>query len=274
MLIRVEDLVFRYEGDASVSPVLDHVSLDVAHGEFIAVLGRNGSGKSTLARHLNGLLLPSAGSVAVDGLSTAHPEQVWAIRTRVGMVFQNPDNQIVATTVEEDVAFGPENLGLPPAEIARRVDEALEAVGLLELRTREPHLLSGGQKQRLAIAGALALAPACLVLDEATAMLDPAGRQEVARVVERLHQERGMSVVWITHFMDEAARAQRVVIMQGGRLAMQGAPHEVLTDADRLRTLGLELPPAVEAADALRKAGVPVPAGILTLEELAQAIWP
>jgi energy-coupling factor transport system ATP-binding protein len=272
MLIRVEDLTFRYAPEAP--PVLDRVSLHIAPGEFVAVLGRNGSGKSTLARHLNGLLIPQAGRVLVEGRDTADSKAVWAIRTRVGMVFQNPDNQIVATTVEEDVAFGPENLALPTDEIVRRVDSALAAVGLQELRRREPHLLSGGQKQRLAIAGALAMQPVCLVLDEATAMLDPAGRQEVAQVVERLHREQGMAVVWITHFMDEAARAERVVVLHQGRVALDGPPREVLTDADRLRSLGLELPPAVEAAEALRQAGVAVPAGILTLEELAQALWP
>lgn len=273
VFIRAENLVFRYGVDLTVPPVLDGVDLIVAPGEFVAVLGMNGSGKSTLARHLNGLLVAQQGSVMVDGLDAADPEQVWDVRVKVGMVFQNPDNQIVATTVEEDVAFGPENLALPQAEIAARVEEALAAVGLSDLRKREPHTLSGGQKQRLAIAGALALQPACLVLDEATAMLDPVGRQEVAQVVERLHR-RGMAVVWITHFMDEAARAQRVVVLHGGRVVRNGTPREVLTDADTLRGMGLDLPPAVAAADSLRRAGLAVPGGILTLEELAEALWP
>nr|PZN44683.1 MAG: energy-coupling factor transporter ATPase [Bacillota bacterium] len=272
--ILVRDVTYRYPGPPGGEPVLalDRVGFRVYRGEFVAVLGRNGSGKSTLARLLNALLLPQEGEVRVDGLDTRDPANLWAIRDRVGMVFQNPDNQIVAAVVEEDVAFGPENQGLPPEEIRRRVEEALAAVGLTALRDRPPHLLSGGQKQRLAIAGALALRPACLVLDEPTAMLDPRGRAEVMATVTRLREEAGVAVVLITHFMDEAARADRVVVMDRGRVVLEGSPREIFAQADRLRALHLDLPPVVALAAELRAAGVPVPPGILTLDELVEAL--
>ncbi|BAD42027.1 energy-coupling factor transporter ATPase [Symbiobacterium thermophilum] len=260
------------DGAAPVRLALDGVDLDVRRGEFLAILGMNGSGKSTLARHLNALLLPRAGRVLVDGLDTREEANLWSIRDRVGMVFQNPDNQIVAAVVEEDVAFGPENQGLPSAEIRARVAEALEAVGMSEHRERSPHLLSGGQKQRVAIAGALAMRPACLVLDEPTAMLDPSGRAEVLAVVRRLNRELGMTVVWITHFMDEAVVADRVVVMAEGRVQMVGTPREVFAQADRIRALRLDLPPAVQAAERLRAQGVPLPRTILTLDELVEAL--
>lgn len=275
--IVVEGVSYAYgreEADRAepVRLALDGVDLEVRRGEFLAILGMNGSGKSTLARHLNALLLPRAGRVLVDGLDTREERNLWAIRDRVGMVFQNPDNQIVAAVVEEDVAFGPENQGLPPAEIRARVAEALEAVGMSEHRERSPHLLSGGQKQRVAIAGALAMRPACLVLDEPTAMLDPSGRAEVMAVVRRLNRELGMTVVWITHFMEEAVVADRVIVMAGGRVQMAGTPREVFSQVDRIRALRLDLPPAVQAAERLRAAGVPLPKDILTLDELVEAL--
>jgi energy-coupling factor transport system ATP-binding protein len=273
--IEVEQVSFAYaQGDQAteVTLALDQVSLRVRRGEFVAVLGMNGSGKSTLARHLNALLLPREGRVLVDGMDTRSEAHLWDIRDRVGMVFQNPDNQIVAAVVEEDVAFGPENQGCPPAEIRRRVEEALTAVGMIHMRERAPHLLSGGQKQRVAIAGALALRPACLVLDEPTAMLDPAGRREVVEVVRRLNRELGMTVVWITHYMEEAALADRVVVMAGGRVQLEGTPREVFVQTERLRTLRLDVPPAVAVAERLRAQGVAVPADVLTLEELVEAL--
>jgi len=274
ILIEVDKITFAYTATPSgtTTLALGGVDLVVERGEFVAILGMNGSGKSTLARHLNALLLPTEGHVRIDGMDTQEEQHLWAIRDRVGMVFQNPDNQIVAAVVEEDVAFGPENQGQPSAEILRRVEEALASVGMLAHRERSPHLLSGGQKQRVAIAGALALKPACLVLDEPTAMLDPSGRAEVLQVVQRLNRELGMAVVWITHFMEEAAEADRLVVMAGGQVQLEGAPREVFRQADRLRELRLDVPPAVLAADRLRAEGVPVPESVLTLEELVEAL--
>lgn len=258
--------------DESVSLALDAVTTTVARGEFVAVLGMNGSGKSTLARHLNALLLPRDGLVLVEGKETQDEQYLWAIRDRVGMVFQNPDNQIVAAIVEEDVAFGPENQGCPPEEIRTRVSESLATVGMTEMRERAPHLLSGGQKQRVAIAGALALRPACLVLDEPTAMLDPAGRSEVVEVVRRLNREMGMTVVWITHFMEEAALADRILVMSEGRIALEGSPSQVFQQPERLRELRLDLPPAVQAVEQLRAHGISLPDGLLTLEALVDEL--
>lgn len=271
--VEVRNVTFAYPA-ASGEPVLalDRVGLTVARGEFVAVVGRNGSGKSTLARMLNALLRPAAGQVLVDGLDTADPANLWPVRDRVGMVFQNPDNQIVAALVEEDVAFGPENQGLPPAEIRRRVEASLAAVGLTPLRERPPHLLSGGQKQRLAIAGALALRPACLVLDEPTAMLDPHGRAEVMATISRLNREDGVAIVLITHFMEEAARADRVVVMDQGRVVLAGAPKVVFRQAAILRRLHLDVPPPLLLAEELRAAGVAVPLDVLTLDELVEAL--
>lgn len=274
--IATEQLSFAYpsrEGQPTpVAPALDHVEFQVRRGEFLAVLGMNGSGKSTLARHLNALLLPTDGKVLVDGMDTAVEQNLWSIRDRVGMVFQNPDNQIVAAVVEEDVAFGPENQGCPSPEIRVRVEEALAAVGLTALRTRAPHLLSGGQKQRVAIAGVLALRPACLVFDEATSMLDPAGRVEVLNVVRRLNRELGIAVVWITHWMEEAALADRVVVMANAQVKLVGTPREVFVQSQRLKGLRLDVPPAVAVADRLRAQGVNLPAELLTMEELVEAL--
>lgn len=248
------------------------MDLSIERGEFVALVGPNGSGKSTLARHLNGLLLPTAGQVWVDGMLTADARHLWAVRQRVGMVFQNPDNQIVASTVEEDVAFGPENASLPPDEIRRRVDEALALVGLDDYRAHPPQMLSGGQKQLLAIAGVLATRPMCIVLDEPTSMLDPRGRRRVLDTVHRLNAEDGITVVLITHAMDEAATAGRLLIMDAGRVVMDGPPEQILAEADWLRELGLDVPPAVEVARRLRERGVPLPPGLLTMEALARAL--
>ena len=272
-IIQARDLTFRYTTAEGVAPtVLDHVDLDIEAGSFVAILGHNGSGKSTFAKHLNAILLPTAGKVYVDGMDTADEDKLLDIRRTVGMVFQNPDNQIVASVVEEDVAFAPENLGVPSAEIRRRVDEALEAVGMTEYARHAPHLLSGGQKQRVAIAGVLAMRPRCIVLDEPTAMLDPVGRREVLDTVCRLQQELGMTVVLITHHMDEAARAQRLVVMDNGHVVMDGPPAQVFQNVVGLRRLGLEVPDSVSLLYELRQAGLDVPLDVLTCEDCAQAL--
>ena len=272
-ILQARDLTFRYTTAEGVAPtVLDHVSLDIEAGSFVAILGHNGSGKSTFAKHLNAILLPTSGKVYVDGMDTTDEDKLLDIRRTVGMVFQNPDNQIVASVVEEDVAFAPENLGVPSAEIRRRVDEALEAVGMTEYARHAPHLLSGGQKQRVAIAGVLAMRPRCIVLDEPTAMLDPVGRREVLDTVCRLQQELGMTVVLITHHMDEAARAQRLVVMDNGHVVKDGPPAQVFQDVVGLRRLGLEVPDSVALLYELRQAGLDVPLDVLTPEDCAQAL--
>lgn len=272
-LLRAERLTHVYETRGGEQlRALDQFDLDIGAGEFVAVVGRNGSGKSTLAKHFNALLLPTEGRVLVAGLDTVDPASLWTVRQMVGMVFQNPDNQIVATTVEEDVAFGPENLGIPAAEIAARVEEALRAVDMLDHRRHAPHRLSGGQKQRVAIAGVIAMRPRCIVLDEPTAMLDPGGRREVLATISRLNREEGHTVVLITHFMEEAAQADRVVVMDAGHLALQGRPHQVFQETDRLRALHLDIPPVTQLAGRLRASGWPVPAEALTVEELVTAI--
>ena len=270
-IIRIKNLTYTYPDGSR--PALDGVSLDIMPGTFTAVLGSNGSGKSTLAKHMNAILLPSGGKVLVDGMDTIDEGNLLAIRRRVGMVFQNPDNQIVANVVEDDVAFAPENLGVEPAEIRRRVDAALEQVGMYQFRLHAPHLLSGGQKQRVAIAGVLAMDPEVLVLDEPTAMLDPRGRREVLRTVEELCRERGITVVLITHHMDEAVRADRVLVMDAGRVALDGAPQEIFPQADALRALRLTVPDTTALLLRLRAAGMSVPAGALTPEDCAAAIW-
>ncbi len=274
-MIELRDVSYAYapEQDGADAPgALHGVSLTVEDGEMLAIVGHNGSGKSTLAKHLNALLLPTAGTVLVDGMDTRDEQNVLEIRRRVGLVFQNPDNQLVTTIVEEDVGFGPENLGLPPEQIRARVSEALETVGMAAHAREATYALSGGQKQRVAIAGMLAMQPEVLVLDEATAMLDPRGRQDVLDVVERLHRERGMTVVMITQYMEEAARCGRVAVMNGGRLVAQGAPREVFGRAEALRAAGLEPPEAVQLREALRQGGMPVDGDPITLEELADAI--
>ncbi|MDU2183960.1 MAG: energy-coupling factor transporter ATPase [Negativicoccus succinicivorans] len=248
------------------------VSVQIKRGEFVAVIGTNGSGKSTFAKHLNALLLPTEGDVLVDGISVRDEARVWDIRSRVGMVFQNPDNQIVAAVVEEDVAFGPENLGVPREQLQERVDAALAAVDMTAYRKHAPHMLSGGQKQRVAIAGVLAMQPECIVLDEPTAMLDPRGREEVMHTVQAFHDKRGMTVVYITHFMEEAAQADRILVMIKGELVMDGTPREVFADVDRLKELGLDVPVASEVAHDLRAAGIPLREDIITDEELGEAL--
>ncbi|MEW6662785.1 MAG: energy-coupling factor transporter ATPase [Bacillota bacterium] len=266
-MIKVEDVSFKYPGQGE-DPALDRVSLRIDKGEFIAIIGHNGSGKSTLAKHLNALLMPNSGRVLVQGLDTRDPMLVWQIRQTVGMVFQNPDNQLVATVVEEDVAFGPENLAIPPKEIRQRVEEALDAVRMVEFKHRPPHLLSGGQKQRVAIAGILAMRPAYLVMDESTAMLDPAGRKEVLETIIRLNREHGLTVVHITHFMDEAAAAHRVLVMERGQIVLEGSPRHVFTQVDTLRQLGLDVPQMTDLAASLAKSGLPITRDILTVDEM------
>lgn len=269
-ILKTENLTFRYTTEEGVAPtVLDGVSLTIQPGEFVAVLGHNGSGKSTLAKHFNAILLPSGGKVYVDGLDTCDEEKLLDIRRQVGMVFQNPDNQIVASVVEEDVAFGPENLGVPSAEIRERVDRALAAVGMSDYARHAPHLLSGGQKQRVAIAGVLAMRPRCIVLDEPTAMLDPVGRKEVLDTIRYLNREQGITVVLITHHMDEAAQAGRVVVMHDGHIVADDRPELVFQNVDGLRSLGLEVPEPVALLYELRQAGVDVPLTALTVDQCA-----
>ena len=272
-ILQACDLTFRYTTAEGVAPtVLDQVNLTIEPGTFVAVLGHNGSGKSTFAKHLNAILLPSGGKVYVDGMDTVDENLLLDIRRTVGMVFQNPDNQIVASVVEEDVAFAPENLGVPSAEIRRRVDEALEAVGMTEYARHAPHLLSGGQKQRVAIAGVLAMRPACIVLDEPTAMLDPVGRREVLDTICQLNEQLGMTVVLITHHMDEAARAQRLVVMDNGHVVKDGPPAQVFQDVVGLRRMGLEVPDSVALMYELRQAGLDVPLDVLNPEDCARAV--
>lgn len=277
-MIRAEHIKFDYirrDGEDNVIAVetaVNDVSFEVKTGEFVAILGHNGSGKSTLARHINALLVPEEGTMYVDGIDTSEKDMVWEIRKRAGMVFQNPDNQIVANVVEEDVAFAPENLGVPSQEIRRRVDEALRQVGLYEYREHAPHLLSGGQKQRVAIAGVIAMRPKCIVLDEPTAMLDPRGREEVMEIVSDLNRRLGITVVLITHHMDEAARAQRVVVLDRGEIAADGPPKKVFSQVELLHRLGLSAPETVELCWQLRKAGQELPLDTLTIEECAQAL--
>ena len=273
-MLQTEHLSFTYpaeEGQTS-TVALEDVSLSIERGSFVVVLGHNGSGKSTLAKHMNAVLLPSGGTVYVEGMDTRDEALLLEIRRRVGMVFQNPDNQIVANVVEEDVAFAPENLGVPSEEIRRRVDDALAAVGMSEFTRHAPHLLSGGQKQRVAIAGVIAMAPECIVLDEATAMLDPAERREVLSAIRALNQERGITVVLITHHMDEAMDADRLIVMNDGKLVIDGAPAEVFTQVEALRAMGLAAPDTVELLYGLRQGGMDVPLDALTVDECADAI--
>ena len=273
-MIETKDLTFAYpsaEGERSTL-ALDGVSLSIEKGSFVVILGHNGSGKSTLAKMFNAVLLPSGGTVYVDGMDTGNEELLLEIRRRVGMVFQNPDNQIVANVVEEDVAFAPENLGVPSAEIRVRVDRALAAVGMEQFVQHAPHLLSGGQKQRIAIAGVLAMKPKCIVLDEATAMLDPIGRSEVLSTIGRLHKQDGITVVLITHHMNEAENADRVIVMNDGRLAMDGTPREVFSRKAELEKLGLTVPDTVLLLDSLRQGGMDVPLDAVTVDECVDAI--
>ena len=273
-IIQTHDLRFSYPAVEGTTPVvLDGVSLDIEEGSFVAVLGHNGCGKSTLAKHMNAILLPSGGTVYVDGIDTSDEDRLLDIRRAVGMVFQNPDNQIVANVVEEDVAFAPETLGVPPAEIRQRVDDALKAVNMYSFREHAPHLLSGGQKQRVAIAGVIAMRPRCIVLDEPTAMLDPIGRKDVLSTIKALNRERGVTVVLITHHMDEAAQADRLVVMAKGKVVADGAPKSVFSHVEELRQVGLTVPQTTALLWELRQEGYDVPLDALSDEECAQALY-
>ena len=277
-IIQTSKLVFEYirrdeEGNVEgITRAVDEVDLDVAPGQFIAILGHNGSGKSTLAKHINAILAPTEGTVWVDGMDTQDEEKVWDIRQRAGMVFQNPDNQIIGQVVEEDVGFGPENMGVPTKEIWERVEESLKAVGMYEFRKHSPNKLSGGQKQRVSIAGVIAMHPKCIILDEPTAMLDPNGRKEVIRAVRALNDVEGMTVVLITHYMEEIIHADRVFVMDSGKIAMEGTPREIFSQVERLQELRLDVPQVTLLAHELQKRGVRLPDGILTVEELADAL--
>lgn len=277
-IIETAKLVYEYirrDEDGNVEGItraVDGVDLHVNKGEFIAILGHNGSGKSTLAKHLNAILYPTEGTVVVDGMDTAQEEHVWDIRRKAGMVFQNPDNQIIGQVVEEDVGFGPENMGVPTAEIWQRVEESLKAVGIYELRKKSPNRLSGGQKQRVSIAGVLAMHPKCIILDEPTAMLDPNGRKEVIRAVRALNEVEKITVILITHYMEEVIYADRVIVMDDGKIQMQGTPKEIFSRVDELKQLRLDVPQVTLLAYELQKRGVPLPNGILTVEEFVEEL--
>lgn len=269
-MIEIKNLVYEYE--EADHPAVDGVDLAIEKGEFVAVLGHNGSGKSTMAKCLNGLFQPTRGDVVIDGMNTKEEEDIWKIRARAGMVFQNPDNQIVATVVEEDVAFGAENLAVEQGELRRRVDDALAAVEMTEYKDDQPHKLSGGQKQRVAIAGILAMNPDYIILDEPTAMLDPRGREEVMKTILRLNKEEGKTIILITHFMSEAVQADRVAVMEEGKLVLEGPPREVFNEVDTMKSLGLDVPQVTELAARLKAVGVPLPDGILDREEFVDAL--
>lgn len=272
-MIETIDLVYEYKKDEEEKvKALNKVSLKVKEGEFVVIIGHNGSGKSTMAKHMNALLLPKGGRVYVGGLDTLDEANVWDIRQKAGMVFQNPDNQIVATIVEEDVAFGLENLGVEPKEIRKRVKDSLEAVGMIEFRNKGPHLLSGGQKQRIAIAGVIAMKPKCIILDEPTAMLDPVGRKEVMDTVKKLNKEEGITIVHITHFMDEAVDADRIIVMEDGNIVLEGIPREVFSQVETLKGLGLDVPQVTELAFQLKKAGIDIKEDILTVDEMVKCL--
>ena len=270
-MLRVQEVQFRYDPDQPRFAV-DGVTMDLHRGEFVAVLGANGCGKSTLAKHLNAILLPETGTVLVEDMDTRNEEHLYDIRQKVGMVFQNPDNQIVATIVEEDVAFAPENLGVPPAEIRTRIDEAMKLAGIYEKRDAAPYKLSGGQKQRVAIAGVIAMRPDCLVLDEATAMLDPKGRRQVMQTIDKL-RAAGVTIVAITHYMEEAARADRVLVMSAGRIVMEGTPQQIFAQTERLHGYHLDVPQAAELRDALAAEGLPAPKQIITPDAAADWLY-
>lgn len=272
-IVEVKNVSFVYKSNSEDRPnvtALQDVDLSIRKGEFLAVLGRNGSGKSTLAKLMNALLLPASGTVVVNGFNTLNDELLWDIRSSTGMVFQNPDNQIVGTVVEEDVAFGPENLGIPPDEIRARVDEALAIIDMTEFKEHAPHLLSGGQKQRVAIAGILAMKPKCIVLDEATAMLDPIGRKEVMRILRKLNTEEGITIVHITHHMDEAGKADRILVVDEGRRVMLGTPKEIFRDVEKIKGMGLDVPQVTELMYELNKEGFEFPLDILTVDDAVQ----
>lgn len=269
-----ENLRYSYPPDSegNIKIAIDGVDITINKGEFIVVLGHNGSGKSTFAKHINGLLIPTEGKVIVAGYDTSNEENIWEVRNKAGMVFQNPDNQIVATIVEEDVAFGPENLGVEPKEIRKRVDEALERVNMTKYKKHGPHLLSGGQKQRVAIAGILAMMPECIVLDEPTAMLDPSGRREVVETIHDLNKNHGITIVFITHFMEEAVSADRIYVMDEGKVIVEGTPRQVFKNVEVMKNLGLDVPQMTELAYELKKSGVNIKSDILTIDEMVNAL--
>ena len=275
-MVNCTDVSFKYirneEGTVEEKYALKNVNLNVKKGEFLVVLGHNGSGKSTIAKHMNALLTPSSGTVIVDGLNTNDETNLWEIRSRAGMVFQNPDNQLVATIVEEDVAFGPENLGIESTEIRKRVDDSLEKVGMSEYKRHAPHLLSGGQKQRIAIAGILAIQPKCIIFDEPTAMLDPSGRKDVLKTMKDINKNYGITIDLITHYMDEAAQADRIVVMDGGQVKMEGTPKEIFPQVEMMKNIGLDVPQVTELTYELRKEGINLPKEILNVDEMVNAI--
>lgn len=277
-MIEAKKLVYEYEKrdeDGNVTGLnraVDGIDLRISEGSFVAILGHNGSGKSTLAKHLNAILVPTGGTVWVDGKDTKDPKELWNVRQSAGMVFQNPDNQIIGTVVEEDVGFGPENLGVPSEEIWQRVEDSLKAVGMIKYRSHSPNKLSGGQKQRVAIAGVIAMEPKCIVLDEPTAMLDPNGRKEVIRTVERLRKEKNVTVILITHYMEEVIDADEVFVMDGGHIVMHGTPRKVFSQVDRLKEIRMDVPQVTMLAEMLRKRGIALPKGILRKEELVEAL--
>lgn len=267
-IVEVNNISFEYITEEESFKAIEDLSLDIKKGEFLVIIGHNGSGKSTLSKNLNAILMPTKGNILIDNMDTRDEEKLWDIRQTAGMVFQNPDNQIVATVVEEDVAFGPENLGIEPAEIRKRVDESLKSVGIYELRDRQPHLLSGGQKQRVAIAGIIAMKPKCVIFDEATAMLDPSGRKEVMSTIKRLNKEENISVIHITHFMEEAVDADRVIVMEKGKKILEGTPRQVFSKIDMLKNIGLDVPYMTELSKELNKEGLNIDSDILTVDEM------
>lgn len=274
LMIQCDNVSFKYTVSENEKEryAVNGVSFNVKKGEFLVILGHNGSGKSTIAKHMNALLTPSSGTVIVDGLDTSEAENLWDIRSRSGMVFQNPDNQIVATIVEEDVAFGPENLGVEASEIRKRVDESLEKVGMSEYKRHAPHLLSGGQKQRIAIAGILAMKPKCIIFDEPTAMLDPSGRKEVLKNIKEINEKYGITIVLITHYMDEAAKADRVIVMDQGKIILEGIPREVFSKVETMKNIGLDVPQVTELCYELKKAGIDITTKILNVDEMVNAL--
>ncbi|MBM7549699.1 energy-coupling factor transporter ATPase [Peptoniphilus gorbachii] len=272
-MISIKNLSFKYDyEDENAKQILKDIDLEIKEGEFLALLGHNGSGKSTLAKLINGLLIPGEGDVLVDGMNTKNEEEIWDIRRNAGMVFQNPDNQLVATIVEDEVAFGPENLGIEPAEIRKRVDKALEDVGMTDYKKNAPHLLSGGQKQRVAIAGILAMSPKYIILDEPTAMLDPSGRREVIDTLVKLNKEENKTIILITHYMEEAAISDRVVVMEDGNIVLSGKPREVFSQVEEIKKLGLDVPQVTELAHELKKDGIEISTEVLNIEEMVKEI--
>ena len=271
-IIKVNNVSFEYITDETTHKAIDDLTLEVKKGEFVAIIGHNGSGKSTLSKNLNAILVPSEGNILIDNLDTMDDYNLWDIIQTAGMVFKNPDNQIVATIVEEDVAFGPENLGIEPKEIRKRVEESLKSVGMYELRDRQPHLLSGGQKQRVAIAGIIAMRPKCIIFDEATAMLDPSGRKEVMKTIKKLNKEENITTLHITHFMEEAVQADRVIVMEKGRKVLEGTPREVFSNIKMLRQIGLDVPYMTELANLLSEEGLKISNDILTVDEMVMEL--